>query len=438
MAAAVRNPVWVAPGQDAQFLHRSAAPPPADEPGQVLCRTGDAVPGTSSFHDYNLFKSEMDSYLSPHQQYAANSKVLCRETGALVPEPALTEDFGPPYSVNMSLLLPDVTYPHPGLNRAVRQIKTEPLHTLMQPSCQGHRAPPPLPEYPGGFGAADVANGRFFIKQEVLDYQDVPLYQLLNSDLEQLVHGSQLSSVPAAPLSLPNGRPGPAQSSAKPTGGPQCDCLPFNPHRGHQRRSTYLPPSPPNSDPPSPSGRKELLHNLSPPPSYETSVASKSTFQARRNPANPGRAPGTAPVQNPDQNSSIRSVQSPGPEAVRHSSLAPGTGPLSPVLAQLASAKYNRRNNPDLERRRIHHCDVPGCRKVYTKSSHLKAHLRTHTGEKPYQCSWEGCEWRFARSDELTRHFRKHTGVKPFQCAACNRCFSRSDHLALHMKRHQS
>jgi len=55
-AAAVRNPVWVAPGQDAQFLHRSAAaaPPPADEPGQVLCRTGDAVPGTSSFHDYNL------------------------------------------------------------------------------------------------------------------------------------------------------------------------------------------------------------------------------------------------------------------------------------------------------------------------------------------------------------------------------------------------
>ncbi|XP_016115736.1 transcription factor Sp4 isoform X2 [Sinocyclocheilus grahami] len=70
------------------------------------------------------------------------------------------------------------------------------------------------------------------------------------------------------------------------------------------------------------------------------------------------------------------------------------------------------RNNSDPSKKKQHVCHMEGCGKVYGKTSHLRAHLRWHTGERPFVCNWIFCGKRFTRSDELQRHRRTHTGAQ--------------------------
>nr|KAF6497911.1 Sp1 transcription factor [Rousettus aegyptiacus] len=96
------------------------------------------------------------------------------------------------------------------------------------------------------------------------------------------------------------------------------------------------------------------------------------------------------------------------------------------------------RGSGDPGKKKQHICHIPGCGKVYGKTSHLRAHLRWHTGERPFICTWSYCGKRFTRSDELQRHKRTHTGEKKFACPECPKRFMRSDHLSKHIKTHQN
>ncbi|VDK74192.1 unnamed protein product [Cylicostephanus goldi] len=46
-------------------------------------------------------------------------------------------------------------------------------------------------------------------------------------------------------------------------------------------------------------------------------------------------------------------------------------------------------------KQRLHICHI--CQKTYGKTSHLRAHLRGHAGNKPFACDWQHCTKRFTR-----------------------------------------
>lgn len=76
----------------------------------------------------------------------------------------------------------------------------------------------------------------------------------------------------------------------------------------------------------------------------------------------------------------------------------------------------------------------PHCEKSFGKSSHLRDHIRTHTGDRPYRCQY--CDKAFTQYSNLRTHTRIHTGERPFRCTHCSKSFTQAVTLRSHTRTH--
>ncbi|CEP10745.1 hypothetical protein [Parasitella parasitica] len=88
-------------------------------------------------------------------------------------------------------------------------------------------------------------------------------------------------------------------------------------------------------------------------------------------------------------------------------------------------------------------CEWASCpreHKPFLKRHKMQNHMRTHTGERPFECQVKGCDKRFSRPDSLNTHVKTHSSVRPYECTFenCGKAYFHSRSLRKHAKSHES
>lgn len=95
---------------------------------------------------------------------------------------------------------------------------------------------------------------------------------------------------------------------------------------------------------------------------------------------------------------------------------------------------------PRPSNRKISTCPYDGCDKTFNRNARLQEHLRSHTGERPFQCPEISCSKTFLRETHLKRHMTSaHSNVRDYKCTwdTCDKSFTTGTRLRRHLQSHE-